>query len=116
MKNKFKLLSFSVLLVTLFSAASCKKENNDVDKELVFSSLTSAKDTIIPGGSTEVYATADGDGIVFQWSASAGDITGSGATVTYISPPCVTGTNEVACTVKDKAGNKITKSVQIVVL
>jgi len=116
MKNIFRLLAIAVLLISLFFSASCKKENNDVDKELVFTSLTSAKDTIIPGGSTEVYAIADGDGIVFQWSASSGDITGSGATVTYISPPCVTGTNEVSCTVKDKAGNKITKSVQIVVL
>lgn len=105
-----------LFFVAVFIISCDKTKPDDVDRPLVFTSLTAANDTISPGGSTTVTAIADGDGIQYFWSASAGDILGSGATITYVSPPCVIGNNQVNCTVRDKANNALSKSITITVL
>lgn len=104
-------MSISLMIMT-----SCKKEDHDVEKPLTFTSLIAQEDTIFPGGTTSVTALADGDEITYSWSASAGDVVGSGSVINYVSPPCTVGNNQITCVVKDKANNSITKSITIVVL
>jgi hypothetical protein len=99
----------------LVVAVSCKKDT-DVDRPLVFSSLTAENDTLFPGGSTTIIAVADGDGITYSWSATAGDVVGSGPEINYVSPPCTVGNNDVTCIVRDKADNTLSKTITIVVL
>ena len=88
---------------------SCKKDNNDNgnDNDSMlnsFISLTAENDTILTGQSTKVTATVNGSNVSFSWSATAGDILGSGNEVTYVAPTCTPGNNEVKCTAS--ASNK----------
>lgn len=113
--NMKKLIVGSIFIILFLS--SCDKENNDnnVSEKLVFNSLTAENDSIHPGESTKIFADATGDTPVFNWNATSGDILGGGDTVTYISPPCTMGDNEITCTVKDKAENSLTKKITVVV-
>ncbi len=111
---KNSLLLF-VAICSLFISA-CDKDNNDnVNVPLVFDSLTATNDTIFPGGTTEITAIASGDDITYTWTATAGDILGSGNRITYVSPPCTVGENDITCTVTDKGNNKLSKSITIYV-
>jgi len=92
-----KKLFFYIILCCLLT--SCKKEEKDEDAYLSsFISLVADNDTIFTGQSTKITATAEGQNISFFWTASAGDILGSGNVVTYIAPTCVPGINEISCT------------------
>ena len=126
MKNEpFKYIAMyckTFIAVVFFTAclffASCGEDNDsggDPNQPLTFQSLVAEHDTIAPGETTKVTATASGYEIVFYWSATAGDILGSGAKVTYASAPCHVGTNQVQCQVKDGNGKSETKTVTIVV-
>ena len=109
-----KVLGLSVIIVTIF-IFGCEKEKEEVSEPLVFEKLIIDKDSIMGGEDAEVSAIASGDGIVYSWSVSAGSIVGSGNTVSYVAPPCVMGINSITCTVKDRAKNSLTKSVNIYV-
>lgn len=118
MKNYFTfwlLFLFAMLTMLLFA---CKKDtnnnNNNNGSPLIFTELKADNDTIIAGTTTYVRATASGDGLTFQWSATAGDILGAGANIQYAAPPCVAGINTITCTVKDSGNNSQTKTVNIV--
>ncbi|MDD3877899.1 MAG: hypothetical protein PHT69_14855 [Bacteroidales bacterium] len=117
---KKKVLFGSLLLISgvIIFLEACKKDNDTQGDTipLVFSDLKAENDTIYAGTSTSITATATGKDLIYMWSASAGDILGSGNTVTYASPPCVPGINEVSCTVKDNINNTQTKTINIVVL
>jgi hypothetical protein len=104
-------------LAILFSLVSCNKEDHSGDPSipLVFSSLQAEKDTIASGESTKITATASGYNITFNWSATAGDILGSGAQVIYAASPCQAGRNMITCMVKDGNDNSDTKEIFIVV-
>jgi len=107
----FVMVLFSIVYI------SCKKDNNNNNNNqtpLVFSELIADNDTIIGGTSTYVRATATGEGLTYQWQATAGDILGSGAVVQYAAPPCVTGANQITCTVKDSGNNTASKTITIV--
>jgi len=99
----------------LFLLASCAKDENggsgDPGQPLVFSSLEAEKYTIAPGGSTKVSAVASGYKLTYKWSATAGDILGTGREVVYAASPCHIGTNIIACTVID--GNNASQSKEI---
>lgn len=116
MKKYTNLFVVLLIFVVSYGIFSCKKDNNnDVNKPLVFESLTAEKDTILFMGSTMITATADGDDIIYIWNYQDGSIEGSGAQVTYHASPCVAGEIEISCTVKDKGNNELTKSVSIFV-
>jgi hypothetical protein len=106
-------ISLSVLIISI----SCKKEDDpgDPSQPLIFSSLVAGKDTIVPGESTEITATASGYKLTYSWSATAGDILGSGARVIYAASPCHAGTNQISCVVRDGNDKSATKEIDIVV-
>ena len=110
----------SLVLFILILFLSCSKEEiNNPDGEgqpLVFTSLIAGNDTIQSGETTKITATASGYKLTFYWSATIGDILGSGNEITYAASPCQAGSNQITCTVKDGNNNEKTKEVNIVVL
>lgn len=97
---------FINLFILLF-LLGCKEEQETVPNSSVlvsFDSLTIQNDTIPTGSTTTVTAVAQGSELTYLWSATRGDIVGSGNVVTYVAPTCVIGDNEISCVVK--ASNK----------
>lgn len=105
-------------MLLLFALASCNKDNNedpeDPSQALFFQSLEAEKDTIESGESTKVYAVASGYKLIYYWSATAGDILGSGNEVVYAASPCHIGKNTITCTIKD--GNNASRSKEIFIV
>ncbi len=113
--NKTVCIVFFIAI--LAGAISCKKDtNNNNITPLEFTELKADADTLYAGSSTYVRATATGTDLLFQWSATAGDILGSGATVQYAAPPCVSGSHQITCTIKDGGNNTASKTVTIIAL
>lgn len=113
-------MRLGILLLVLCAGllVACKKENNAPPQPqvLAFTSLTSDDLEIIfsINPSTKIRATATGDGLKYYWSASAGDIIGSGATVTYTTnPACCGGFQYITCKVKDQYGKIDVKQLRI---
>lgn len=99
----------------LWLQCSKEEEEQEIPPDLVYYSLEAERDTIAPGGSTTVKASATGTKLEYYWSASLGDIVGEGAEVTYTASPCQVGENEITCRITN--GNQSeTKTVEIVVL
>lgn len=108
------------MLAGVLSLYSCKKENDapSTPTPLSFDSLVS-QDLEISftfNPSTKITAYAKGDGLTYRWSATAGDILGSGKQVTYTANAnCCGGYQRITCNVKDKYGKWMVKQVNIYV-
>lgn len=104
-------------LMLLLLLGSCENNNDpgDPSQPLIFSSLHAERDTISPGETTKITAVASGYRIMYNWSASAGDILNPGAEVIYAASPCQAGRNRITCTVKDGNEQSETKETYIVV-
>jgi hypothetical protein len=79
-------------------------------------SLT-APERVVPSGSCQIVCNAtdrDGDDLSYNWSASAGELNGEGASVTWIAPDSI-GSYNITVTVTDGRGNNITQQRTIVV-
>jgi len=113
--KQFTIISIFFLLVI----SSCTKDDNggsdDPDQPFIFSSLTAENDTIESGQSTKVFAVATGYKLSYYWSATAGDILGSGDDVVYTASPCHIGKNTITCTVRDGNNASRSKEISIVV-
>jgi hypothetical protein len=76
-----------------------------------------APERVIPAGSCQIVCDAtdrDGDELSYNWSASAGQLNGEGATVTWIAPDSV-GSYNITVTVTDGQGDEVTKQLTILV-
>jgi hypothetical protein len=76
-------------------------------------SVTVDAEWTTPSGSVQITCTAsdtDGDALTYAWSASGGDISGTGAVVSWTAPQEV-GTYEVTVVVADGYGGEDTRSV-----
>lgn len=95
-----------ISLFLLFFLSACKEEEPVTNSSVLvsFDSLTIQNDTIPTGSITTLTAIAQGTELTYLWSATRGDIVGSGNVVTYVAPTCVIGDNEISCVVK--AANK----------
>jgi hypothetical protein len=74
-----------------------------------------APERVLPSGSCQIVCNAtdgDGDELTYYWSASAGAISGEGATVTWIAPDSV-GSYNVTVTAIDGRGGEAMKQVSI---
>lgn len=112
----YKTIILVVVLLAPIWAGSCSKDEPDEPGELVFQSLVAEKDTIAPGETVKVKATAIGNRLEYYWSASPfGDILGSGAGVTYAASPCGVGTNRISCRITSGSTQEETKTIDIVV-
>jgi hypothetical protein len=113
MMNKF--LTILLFLSITFMLSNCSDKEEDVTQDLVYYSLVSEKDTIAPGESTEVVSTASGSQLEYYWSATIGDILGSGAEVVYTASPCQAGTNQITCKITNGGNQSESKTINIVV-
>ncbi len=111
------ILSLFILATLFLSCGKEEEDNGDPLQPLTFTSLIAEKDTIEPGESTHIEATASGYEISYYWEASAGDIIrlDNGQNVIYTAAPCHIGINDVTCRVKDGYDQSLTKSIVIVV-
>jgi len=76
-----------------------------------------APERVVPSGSCQIVCNAtdgDGDDLSYNWSASAGELNGDGATVTWIAPDSI-GVYNITVTVTDGRGDEVTKQVTIMV-
>ncbi|NBC83995.1 MAG: hypothetical protein GVY19_11545 [Bacteroidetes bacterium] len=106
---------FTLLLGLFLSCENNDDESGNPSEQLVYESLTIDRDTLSPGETTTITASATGYNIEYHWSATAGDLLGGGSVVTYAASPCHVGENTISCTVKDGNDKSETKSVKIVV-
>jgi len=105
---------FFIVCIIIFGFISCQEDDPNESLLNSFISLETENDTIFTGQSTSIVATVDGKNVKFTWSATAGDLLGSGDTVTYVAPPCTPGKNTVSC--KATGSNKSeTKTLVITV-
>jgi len=99
----------------LFLASSCTTSTNH---QPIITSLEAEAEWIVPLGSLQVMCIAsdpDGDELSYDWSASAGDISGTGAVVNWTAPEEV-GTYDITVVVKDGHGGSATTSLPISVV
>jgi hypothetical protein len=109
-KSAFIILLFTILFL------NCGKENENPDpvENLVYTSLVAEKSTLIPGENTKIKATATGSNLSYNWSASRGDILGSGHEVIYAPSPCHVGTNQITCKITNgKQSESKTITIQV---
>lgn len=109
---------FITMLAGILLLASCKKGSEPTPQPtpFKFESLTAGASEIefSVNPTTQITAVATGDGLKYYWSASAGDILGSGDRITYTANPgCCGGYQTITCTVKDEYGNRGVKQVSI---
>jgi len=81
-------------------------------------SLTADAEWTTPSGSVEVTCTAsdpDGDELSYEWSASGGDISGTGAVADWAAPQEV-GTYDITVVVGDGYGGSATRTLSVSVL
>jgi hypothetical protein len=105
--------------ITIMAFASCEGEAVEPSSSVLkFDSLVSEIDEIYYSlnPSTKITAYATGDGLKYYWSATAGEIFGSGNQVTYTANPgCCGGDQTIRCIVQDKSKNSDLKEVIIYV-
>jgi hypothetical protein len=74
-----------------------------------------APERVIPSGSCQIVCNAtdrDGDALSYNWSASAGELNGEGATVTWTAPDSV-GSYNITVAVTDGRGEEVTKQMTV---
>jgi hypothetical protein len=110
----------SYLIILLFLLIGCRGEddgewNGTPGVLTAFVSLTAEQDTVRAGGSTKVTAVAEGELIRYIWSATQGDILGSGSQVTWVAPSCACGNGDITCKAR-AGGRELSKTITIVVV
>jgi len=79
----------------------------------VITSLAADADWVTPSGSVQVTCNAtdpDGDELSYEWTASAGSISGMGAVVSWAAPQEV-GIYHITVVVRDSAGDSVSDSL-----
>ena len=107
-----------ILIVLLIGLTCCKKEGsyfpgqNNIGPDttsVVFNyiSLVASPDTVKVGDVINIYATATGKNLVYNWSTSHGNLFGSGYHVESGADPCCVGRIKVTCTISDSTHSEI---------
>lgn len=115
MNKKAWLVITSIAVATvLFLASSCTASINNPP---VIGSLQPETEQVVPSGAVQVMCTAsdpDGDQLSYDWSASAGEVSGDGNTATWTAPASE-GSYSVTVQVSDGRGGEVTDHVTIAV-
>lgn len=89
-----------LLLLVIFS---CNKEEQEPVTPLLFKSLTASSTSFPHGETVQLTADVDGTNVIYNWTYSQGEVSGSGSSVLYSCD--IPGAHTIICTVKDAAGN-----------
>jgi hypothetical protein len=111
-KNRL-VITVMVAAAVLFLAPSCAAPTN---RPPVIASLEAEPENVIPLGSCQITCNAtdpDGDALSYEWTATGGNIIGTGAVVNWTAPQEV-GTYNITVVVKDGYGGEDTRSVPLV--
>jgi len=101
-----------VATAVLFLASSCTAPTNH---QPIITSLEAEAEWIAPFGSQQVTCNAsdpDGDDLSYEWSTTGGDISGTGAVVSWTAPQ-EAGTYDVTVVVNDGQGGNDTGLVSL---
>jgi hypothetical protein len=112
--NLIKIRLAILVAAVLLSTSSCTTPTNH---QPIITSLEAESEWAVPLGSLQVTCTAsdpDGDELSYDWSASAGEVSGDGDTVTWVAP-ATEGSYSVAVTVSDGRGVEVMDYVTIAV-
>ncbi len=90
-------------------------DDDNPNSTIEYTSLIAGKTSLLVGESTLITATATGEGLEYYWSASLGDIVGSGEQITYTAAFCCSGSNTITCSIRDNLNTWKHKSVTITV-
>ena len=102
---------FTVLSIAVFLVAGCASVNHPPS----ITSLKAERDIVTSSGSCQIECIAsdpDGDRLTYAWSASGGNISGTGPTITWPAPETV-GTYTITVKVTDNRGGENTSSLSI---
>lgn len=105
------------LLVLILLLPGCGGDDvNEPYQPLVYTSLVAEKSNIKVAETTKIKATATGSNLIYTWSATLGDILGSGQEVTYTASICQIGKNKITCTVSNEKNQSVSKTIEIEVI
>lgn len=106
-----------VILVLSLLIPACGEDNDleDPSVPLEFISLQAGKSALKVGETTTIKATAKGSNLVYYWSATLGDILGSGPEVIYAASICQVGINKITCKITGGNNQSASKTIEIVV-
>jgi hypothetical protein len=110
--NLIKICLAILAAAVLFSTLSCTTVTN---RRPIITSLEIEAEWTIPLGSLQVMCTAsdpDGDELSYEWTATGGDISGTGAVVNWIAPEEV-GMYDITVVVDDGRDGEGARSVTI---
>ena len=85
------------------------------NSNFTFTALCAENDTIKAGHSTKLWAECTGNSLSYFWSATKGNIIGSGNEVTLSACICDKGISEVTCSVKNNYDQEVTRKINIVI-
>jgi hypothetical protein len=111
--NKW-ITSLTVLAVTILFISGCASPNQPP----AITSLQAERESVLLAGNCQVECVAsdpEGGELNYEWHASGGNISGEGATTTWIAPDEI-GEYVVSVNVTDGDGNSATQSVTITVV
>jgi hypothetical protein len=115
MNKKGRLVIILIMAAAmLFLAPSCTTSTNH---RPVITSLEAEPEEVITLGSCQITCNAtdpDGDGLSYEWTATGGNISGTGAVVNWTAPQEV-GTYNITVVVKDGYGGQDTRFVPLIV-
>jgi hypothetical protein len=114
--NKRRCLATTVIIAiaVLLLASSCEPLDNYPP---IITSLDAEPGWTFPSGTLQVMCNAsdrDGDELSYNWSASGGNITGTGPEVTWTAPEGI-GVWDITVVVNDGEGGYVTGSVTLIV-
>ncbi len=102
------------LMLSFFAFAFGCSQKDSINSTLT---LKAQQSDIVAGGSTKIAATVSNSqqccNLMYQWSANAGNINGSGSEITYTASASL-GQHIITCMAKDNCG-KISQSKSIMI-
>ena len=110
--NLIKICLAILAAAVLFSASSCTTVTN---RQPIITSLETEAEWTIPLGTLQVTCTAsdpDGDELSYEWTATGGDISGTGAVVNWTAPEEV-GMYDITVVVNDGHDGEDARSVTL---
>jgi hypothetical protein len=112
--NLIKICLAIMVAAVLLSTSSCATPTNH---QPIITSLEAETEWSVPLGSLQVTCIAsdpDGDELSYEWSASAGELSGNGDMVTWVAP-AAEGSYSVEVTVNDGRGGEVMDYIAITV-